>query len=100
MDECHHLSKWLDNKSKHQNTDVLDIPVQKRLGLTATMKKLTNENSIDNYDKKIFGIKLDEKSVLWAIENKKITDYYILTLNMKTESLKSFMKECNIEVYI
>ena len=64
LDECHHLCKWLDNKSKHQNTDVLDIPVQKRLGLTATMKKLTNENSIDNYDEKIFGIKLDEKSVL------------------------------------
>jgi hypothetical protein len=23
LDECHHLCKWLDNKSKHQNTDIL-----------------------------------------------------------------------------
>ena len=97
LDECHHLCKWLDNNSKHQNTDILDIPNKKRLGLTATMKKLTNENSIDNYDEKIFGIKLDEKSVSWAIENKKITDYYILTLNMKQETLETVMKECNIQ---
>ena len=97
LDECHHLCKWLDNKSKHQNTDVLDIPNKKRLGLTATMKKLTNENSIDNYDEKIFGIKLDEKSVSWAIENKKITDYYILTLNMKQETLETVMEDCKIE---
>ena len=97
LDECHHLCKWNDNKSKHQNTDILHIPSQKQLGLTATMKKLKNENSIDNYDKSRFGEILESKSVLWAIENKKITDYYLLTLNMKREDLEDIMEKCNIE---
>lgn len=97
LDECHYLCKWNDNKSKHQNTDILHIPSQKQLGLTATMKKLKNENSIDNYDKELFGEILDSKSVLWAIENEKITDYYLLTLNMKREELEDIMEECKIE---
>ena len=98
LDECHHLCKWLDNKTNRQNTDILQIPTKKQLGLTATMKKLKNKNSIDNYDVKLFGKILDSKSVLWAIENNKITDYQLLILNMTRQDLEDMMAELNINI--
>jgi len=84
LDECHHLCKWLDNKSDRQNTDVLDIPYKKRLGLTATMKKLTNENSVDNYDEtndEVISEKIkvldeeEEHTTIWCLEPECVESY-------------------------
>lgn len=99
FDECHHLCTSLENNNKYSsNTDILKINCKKQLSLTATMKMLKNKEKIDNYDKEIFGEILDSKSVKWAIDNKKITDYWVLTINMSNEELEEIIVKYNIDV--
>ena len=74
LDECHHLCslKYHDKddsgkKTYGKNTDILRLKYKKRLGLTATMKEIDddeNENKIDNMDVSKFGDIIDNKSLL------------------------------------
>jgi hypothetical protein len=48
-------------------------------------------------DETIFGKLIDEKTVHWAIENKKITDYYLLVLK-NTEEVNQIISLLNINV--
>jgi predicted helicase len=38
-------------------------------------------------DEKYFGYLLDEKTIFWAIENKKITDYNVLVIKNTEEEV-------------
>jgi len=76
LDECHHLCQTRYNT---QFCKILDIPSKKQLALTATMKSIDGDHK-DNFDEDVFGHVLDSKSVCWAIEEKYITDYEILTI--------------------
>lgn len=98
FDECHHLCTSLENTNKYSNTDILKINCKKQISLTATMKILKNKEKIDNYDKELFGEILDSKSVKWAIDNKKITNYWLLTINMSNEELEEIIVKYNIDV--
>lgn len=80
LDEVHHLCNLEKDKEGHKNIDILDLNVKKRLSLTATMKQIDDEennNKIDNMNISVFGEIIDNKSVLWGIENKYICDYQL-----------------------
>ena len=97
LDECHHLSYWLDNietgDDKKRNTDILDLQVKKQLGLTATMKKIDNDNTIDNYNERYFGKIIDNKSLTWAIDNGYLCDYDINILKMNIDEIEDMISQ-------
>jgi len=94
FDECHHLT-WIEGLKDDgtNNVDILKLNIKKQLGLTATIKKIeTPKKHIDNTCVEWFGEKIDEKSVLWAIENKYITDYQLLTPKITKEELEDIIQ--------
>jgi len=97
LDECHHLSYWLDNidtgDDKKRNTDILDLNVKKQLSLTATMKKIDNENTIDNYNERYFGKIIDVKSLTWAIDKNYLCDYDINILKMNIDEIEDMISQ-------
>ena len=70
--------------------------------MTATPKIIENKSDNKKYysmdDETIFGKLIDEKSVNWAIENKKITDYYLLVLKNTEEEVNQIILLLNIDV--
>ena len=107
LDECHHLCslKHYDkygeieedsNKTTYgKNTDILSLNTKKRLGLTATMKKMdSNErlNYSDNFNSDIFGEIIDEKSVLCGIEMGYLCDYELASPLLKYEMLEEMIE--------
>ena len=70
--------------------------------MTATEKIIENKQDNKKYysmdDENIFGKLIDEKSVYWAIENKKITDYYLLVLKNTEEEVNQIISLLNIDV--
>ena len=87
-DECHHLvSSYKDNDTYKKFINFHNIKSDKSLFMTATEKIIDvdiNNNDKKYYsmnDEKIFGAVIDKKSVKWAIDNKKITDYKIIIIN-------------------
>lgn len=108
FDECHHLCslkhydkdgeeiKEDSNKKTYgKNTDILSLEYKKRLGLTATMKKMdSNEriNSNDNFNSDIFGEIIDEKSVLCGIEMGYLCDYELACPLLKYEMLEEMIE--------
>ena len=86
-DECHHLNSDRESfkEYSHKFIDILRISATKKLYLTATLK-----------DKSSIPI-LDKKSILWAINNKFITDYNLIILDMTNEELDMVLTKCNIE---
>ena len=79
-DEAHHL---VGNQTDTGFRSFHNIQTTKTLFMTATEKIIDIENverkySMDNIEH--FGDYLDIKTVYWAIENKKITDYNILLI--------------------
>lgn len=96
LDEVHHLCNSETVDGRHRNTDILKLDVNKRLGLTATMKEIDddeNENKIDNMDVSIFGEIIDGKSVLWGIENNFITDYRLSVPRVTYQELEEILGE-------
>jgi superfamily II DNA or RNA helicase len=97
LDEVHHLCNSETVNEGHRNTDILKLNVNKRLGLTATMKEIDddeNENKIDNMNESIFGEIIDEKSVLWGIENGYICDYQLSVPRVTYQELEDILGEC------
>lgn len=96
-DECHHLVGI--EKSTKSYKIFHKIKSDKTLFMTATEKFIINKNnniySMD--DEKIFGKIIDYKSVKWSIENKKITDYYVLIVKNTIDEVNTIIKKLNIE---
>lgn len=108
LDECHHLCslkhydkdgeeiKEDSNKKTYgKNTDILSLNTKKRLGLTATMKKMDSNERInynDNFNSDIFGEIIDEKSVLWGIEQDYLCDYELACPLLKYEMLEEMIE--------
>ena len=89
-DECHHLVSSYKDKDKDNYKKFINfhnIKSDKSLFMTATEKIIDIDNYNDDKkyysmnDEKIFGSVIDKKSVKWAIDNKKITDYKIIIIN-------------------
>ena len=80
-----------------------NISANKILYMTATEKTIEGEigdsskkiYSMDNED--IFGKIIDEKSVKWAIENHKITDYHVLLLKNTKEQILEIMNDLDLD---
>lgn len=91
LDECHHLTGNLENLSENKIfLHALKINTIKQIGLTATLKKLKNNNSskVDNYSIEYFGNIITNLDIKWAIENNIITDFNIQLLICNDDVLK------------
>lgn len=95
-DECHHLcSTQIEQQANgRRNTNILEIPSKKTLGLSATLKQVDDEGvHIDNSSKEHFGIPIDKKSIFWAIQNKHLCDYRMMTPGMSLSDLEAMITE-------
>ena len=101
-DEAHHLVNIEKDKLK-QYTLFHKIEFKKSLFMTATEKII--ETKLDKIiytmnDENIFGKYIDKKTIKWAIDNNKITDYNILLLDNKEEEIIDIIKKLNIDEII
>jgi predicted helicase len=90
-DEAHRLvgcNNEITKNSFHK------IKSEKTLFMTATEKIIDNIYSMD--DKNIFGEVIDYKSINWAIENKKITDYNILIIKNNEEEINNIINNLDL----
>jgi predicted helicase len=99
-DESHHLT-GLENTETLGFKEFHKIKSKKTLFMTATEKIV--ETKLDKKifsmdDPELFGQTIDEKSVKWAIDNKKITDYNLLILSNTENDITSIMKSLEIEI--
>jgi predicted helicase len=100
-DEAHHLVGREFEKTKNS---FHKIKSNKSLFMTATEKVIDNNRtnkviySMD--DKSIFGKLIDEKSINWAIENKKITDYNIVILKNTETEIYNIINSLNLDSHV
>lgn len=103
LDEVHHLTTRnmrLANTAKTY-VQMLNIPAEKQIALTATLKQLESSGSnpyvtdveednvvISNDDIAHFGEVMDRKNLLWAINNDIICDYVVQTIVTTEEQLE------------
>jgi len=83
LDEAHHITSSNLISDSATNIKILEISSLKQLSLTATPKCIDATNTsaiISNDNINHFGIIIDEKSLLWAINNGYICDYNIQTI--------------------
>ena len=96
-DEAHHLVGSEFEKTKDS---FHKIKSKKSLFMTATEKIIENNRtnkiiySMD--DKNIFGEVIDMKSINWAIENKKITDYNLVILKNTDDEINNIINSLNL----
>ena len=78
----------------------------KTLFMTATEKNIESKNnSFSMDDELVFGKYIDIKTVKWAIENKKITDYKVITIKSSEDQVDELIimfkiDVCNKELFI
>ena len=96
-DEAHHLAN-LPSDSDKQYLEFHNINTRKSLFMTATEKQITNnpEYSMENCER--FGTVIDFKSIHWAIENKKITDYSLIVFQNRMDEINQIIQSININV--
>ena len=98
-DECHHLTGIESNKKQYLIFH--EIISKKTLFMTAT-KKIINTHSehtaFTMEDEEVFGKCIDEKSVMWAIDNKVITDYKVVVLKAKGDKIDEIIDELDIQL--
>lgn len=99
-DEAHHL---VGTHEKEKGFRLFHkINSTKTLFMTATEKIIENKNdefiqySMDDETK--FGKLIDSKSVMWAIENKKITDYNVLLLKNTEDEVDTIIRKLKIKI--
>ena len=96
-DEAHHLVGSDFEKTKDS---FHKIKSNKTLFMTATEKVIENNKtnkviySMD--DKSIFGELIDQKTINWAIENKKITDYNLVILKNTENEINNIINNLNL----
>jgi predicted helicase len=101
-DEAHHLVGVENDETKNYKL-FHKIKSNKTLFMTATEKSIDIKKdkevkevySMDDIEK--FGGYLDVKTVRWAIENKKITDYSLLILSNTENEINEIIKELKIQ---
>ena len=105
-DEAHHLV-GIEKEERKGFRLFHKIHSIKSLFMTATEKTIsrTNKEIYSMDDESIFGKYIDIKSVHWAIENKKITDYNILVLKNTEDDINEIVSKlrlnvCNKEIFI
>jgi superfamily II DNA or RNA helicase len=88
-DEAHHTVSI--EKPENENTfeKFHLIPSKYSLFMTATEKNNIYNEGYNMNDENVFGIIIDKKSVKWAIENKKITDYKVICLQNSSLELNN-----------
>jgi len=123
-DEAHHLVGVLDivenpiedikdkeDKEEHKATVKMykqfhNIQSSKTLFMTATEKIINTHNSSKNEaniiysmdDTKLFGECIDLKTIGWAIDNKKITDYKLLVIKNTLLEVNTIIKNLKISI--
>lgn len=96
-DEAHHLVGI--NSETHNYKLFHNISKCKALFMTATEKNIgtkINQTIYSMNDKELFGEYLDVKSVCWAIDHHKITDYELLILSNTETELNIIIHQLNI----
>lgn len=98
-DECHHLV-GIENEENKGYKEFHKITSNKTLFMTATEKNIEIDNNkiiytMNNVEQ--FGDLIDYKSVKWAIENNKITDYNLLIIGNKEKEVDEIIKKINLE---
>ena len=101
-DEAHHLVGFEKEKEKGFRL-FHKIISKKSLFMTATEKTMelyshTNKEIYSMDDETIFGKCIDIKSVHWAIENKKITDYNTLVIKNTENEVDEIISNLGINV--
>lgn len=99
-DECHHLTTTNKddlNDNKDSYNKAFNTKGKYSLGLTATMKTYDegNDKIISNNCEQYFGSVVDEKTLLWAIEKKKVCDYNIYTLIANKYDIINIINQIN-----
>ena len=96
-DEAHHLVGSEFEKTKES---FHKIKSNKTLFMTATEKVIENNRTnrvIYSMDcENIFGKVIDVKSINWAIENKKITDYNVVILKNTEDEINNIINSLNL----
>ena len=95
-DEAHHL---VGSDNEITKISFHKIKANKTLFMTATEKIIENKIDKNIYsmnDKDIFGELIDFKSINWAIENKKITDYNILILKNTENEINNIINSLDL----
>lgn len=95
-DEAHHLVGTLKESVKSY-LKFHDIVSSKTLFMTATEKTLEDNNGYSMKDE-VFGEIIDSKSVYWAIENKRITDYNLMILKNNQNDIEYIIDKLQIKV--
>jgi len=99
-DECHHLVGI--EKDENRGFRLFHkINSLKTLFMTATEKTIeihTNKETYSMENETIFGKYIDVKSVRWAIENKKITDYNILVLKNTQDEVDEIISSLKLHI--
>lgn len=95
QDEVHHLTsiRFENSSDKKCWTRILVISCRYRLSLTATIKNIENKldepvDIISNDNIGIFGDIIERRSLLWAIEQNIVCDYYIQTIYSNRKELE------------
>lgn len=100
-DEAHHL---VGNYERIEKGFLVFHKIQslKTLFMTATEKIIENINFqkivYSMNDEFIFGKYIDKKNVMWAIENKKITDYKISVLKNTEQQVDDIIRKLKIKI--
>ena len=102
-DECHHLTGEYDPERDIKRYTIFHkIQSKKTLFMTGTSKTVVNKTSdkqISSMDNEgLFGKVIVEKSILWAIENKLITDYCPLVLKNNDDDIVDIARTYDIDV--
>ena len=99
-DEAHHLV-GIEREENRGFRLFHKINSSKTLFMTATEKTIeirTNKELYSMEDEIIFGKYIDIKSVYWAIENKKITDYNILVIKNKDDEINEIITSLRLNI--
>lgn len=99
-DEAHHLV-GIEREEERGFRLFHKINSEKSLFMTATEKTIVQRTDRESYSMEndsVFGKYIDMKSVHWAIENKKITDYNILVLKNTEDEVNEIINTLRLEI--
>jgi superfamily II DNA or RNA helicase len=99
-DEAHHLV-GIETEEEKGFRLFHKIRSQKSLFMTATEKTMETQCEKERYsmdDETVFGKYINVKTVHWAIENKKITDYNMLVLKNTEDEIDEIMDKLRVNV--
>ena len=100
-DEAHHLVGVEKDRDTLSYDKFHLIHSLKTLFMTATERIIDSESSRTVYsmdNETLFGPTIDEKSIKWAIDNHKITDYYLLMVKNHEEQMDVIIESCGLEL--